>query len=256
MKIWLWVSLALFSGSTLQAQVGNTTEARVKTWLKQQQLTFYANRAKDPAVQTFLRLYDKLESEGILCASRAAAPQALKLNAERTSEETVRINWQATTDQTVEGYILERSFQKDGPYERVYYLRSTGPANRIGDYQFLDNNSFAGKSYYRVVQVMAAGKQKQEKTVAQGYDTEFTVKAYPNPSAGRFGLAVQSRRDELLQIRVVDVLGRLVEQKNNLPANQLIEIGQQYRTGVYFVQVIQGAKTKTLRLEKAEAKGN
>jgi hypothetical protein len=244
MKVLLYMLLGLFCGTVVQAQEGNTTEASVKKWLKEKYTAFYASRAKDPAVRQFLLLYDKLDKEGLLCTAKVRP--GLEVVAKRTSEETVLINWEASTNLDVVGYILERSLGKNAPYERVSYLG----VDASQAYQFVDNNSSAEKSTYRVVQVMALGKNIEKKAEAEGYDTDLTVTAYPNPSAGHFTLSVQSRVNDPLQVRVVDVLGRVVEQRNSLPANQLVEIGAQYRPGIFFLQLRQGGKAKQLKLEK------
>ena len=243
--------LALCYGLCLQAQGVNTTEAKVKNWLKEKHHAFYANRVKDPAVQRFLVLYDKLEKEGLLCVPPNNAPQALEVSAQRTSEETVLVNWEALTNRDVQGYILERSLEKNGPYERVSYM-DADQFSTTQAFQYVDRNTSAEKSYYRVVQVMALGKRIEGKAVAEGYDTDLRVNAYPNPTGSHFTLAVQSRLNEPMQLRVMDVLGRVVEQRNSLPANQLIEIGAQYRPGIFFIQLLQGGKTKQLKLEKSD----
>lgn len=249
MKVLIYVLLALFCGSYVEAQEDKTTETKVQNWLKEKRNAFYADRVKDPALQTFLRLYDKLEKEGTLCPFKY---NVLKISAQRTNEASVRVNWQASTNNKVEGYSLERSFGKDGPYERVYYRSVNNSDTTTQLFQYLDNNSYSQKSFYRVVQVMALGKRVEKKAVAEGYDTDLTVKAYPNPSNRHFTLAVHSKLDEPLQITVVDVMGRIVEQKNKLPANQLVEIGSKYHSGTFFVEILQGGKTKQIKLEKRD----
>ncbi|HEV7331861.1 MAG TPA: T9SS type A sorting domain-containing protein [Flavisolibacter sp.] len=250
MKQIFWVSLVFISGGQLLAQEAATTEARVKAWLKEKQLAFYGPRAKDPAIQKLLALYGELDQAGRLCPAPAAVPEELELQAERTGEETVQLNWQVVTDQRVQGYVLERSFQKEGPYERVYYLAAAGVSNPVRAYQFTDHNSFAGQSYYRVVQVLATGKGKEQKAVAKGYTAALRVQAFPNPSAGVFRLDIKSKQEDRLQLRVVDVLGRVVEQRANLPVHQVIEIGGLYPPGLYIVQVVQGSGKAQLMLQK------
>ena len=187
---------------------------------------------------------------GRIC--RQTVSPGLKLEAIRTNEETVRVNWYATTATNVEGYILERSLGNNAPFEQVHYIKAD-PSITTQAFQFNDNNSYAEKSIYRVVQVFLSGERLEKKAVAGGYNTDLKVTAYPNPSAHNFTLFIQSRRDEPLQLRVVDVLGRVVEQKDNLPANQLIEIGAQYRTGIFFVQILQAGKTKQVKVEKRDS---
>lgn len=78
----------------------------------------------------------------------------------------------------------------------------------------------------------------------------FSVAAYPNPSTGAFRIQVKSGTAERIQLKAVDMLGRIIEQKANLPANQVLMIGSQYRKGVYLVEVTQGANRQVLKLIK------
>jgi hypothetical protein len=79
----------------------------------------------------------------------------------------------------------------------------------------------------------------------------FNLKAYPNPSTSQFTVNVQSsNREEKIQVRVMDLNGRVVELFNNLSANQSLQIGANYRPGMYIVEMIQGNERKQLKLIK------
>ena len=53
-----------------------------------------------------------------------------------------------------------------------------------------------------------------------------------------------------MSIRVVDVLGKVVEVRNNIFAGETLQIGNNYRPGIYFVEVTQGNNKKQLKLIK------
>jgi hypothetical protein len=79
----------------------------------------------------------------------------------------------------------------------------------------------------------------------------LALKAYPNPSTNKFTVNVQSsNREEKIQVRVMDLNGRVVELFNNLSANQTLQIGSNYRPGMYIVEMIQGNERKQLKLIK------
>ncbi len=81
--------------------------------------------------------------------------------------------------------------------------------------------------------------------------TELNLKALPNPSAGAFNIQIESGSIEKINIRVIDMQGRLIEQRQNLQPNQTLKIGDSYRPGVYLLEVQQGATRKQLKLIKA-----
>ncbi len=79
----------------------------------------------------------------------------------------------------------------------------------------------------------------------------FDVKAFPNPFARHFTLAIQSSSDDLVQVQIYDMIGRELEvQKATVSELSTKEIGTNYPSGVYNVVVSQGDKVKSVRMIK------
>ncbi len=79
----------------------------------------------------------------------------------------------------------------------------------------------------------------------------FEALAYPNPFAENFKLDVKTNSEASIQVRVYDMIGKLVEDKMiNASDIQNFELGNQYPSGVYNVIVSQESNTKTLRVIK------
>jgi uncharacterized delta-60 repeat protein len=78
----------------------------------------------------------------------------------------------------------------------------------------------------------------------------FGVSVLPNPASTYFTLRAQSSGGGSVQLRVIDVMGKLMEQRI-MPANGTINIGHDYQPGVYFIQVTQANENTVLRLVKA-----
>jgi hypothetical protein len=76
------------------------------------------------------------------------------------------------------------------------------------------------------------------------------VSVLPNPSSGQFSLLLKSGSKESVNLKVVDLLGRLVEQRSNIAPNSNLQIGSSYSPGVYFVQLLQGNNSVNLKLIK------
>ncbi|HEV8507921.1 MAG TPA: Ig-like domain repeat protein, partial [Chitinophagaceae bacterium] len=83
------------------------------------------------------------------------------------------------------------------------------------------------------------------------YAAVFDVVASPNPTNHLFNITVQSNNavDKIL-VRTVDVLGRVVENRNSVIPGQTFKLGENYRPGIYWVEIIQGKERRTLRLIK------
>ena len=79
----------------------------------------------------------------------------------------------------------------------------------------------------------------------------LAVTVHSNPTAGQFVLTIRSSSTELLCMKVVDNLGRLVESRQGIAANGVIYLGSRFLSGIYFVEMEQGGHKQTLRLVKA-----
>ncbi len=81
-------------------------------------------------------------------------------------------------------------------------------------------------------------------------DKKFSISAYPIPSNTAFSIQIDGSTAENVSYRVIDMSGKLIEQRTNLQANQKIKVGDNYRPGLYFIEVIQGDSKKQLKLVK------
>ena len=80
---------------------------------------------------------------------------------------------------------------------------------------------------------------------------EFIAIAHPNPFAEGFMLDVKSSSESAIQIKVYDMLGRLVESKTmEMSELENLQIGAKYMSGVYNVIVSQEDNTQTVRVIK------
>lgn len=79
---------------------------------------------------------------------------------------------------------------------------------------------------------------------------KLSATARPNPSAGAFTLVLQSSDRSPVVIKVTDATGRLVEAKAGITPNSTLQIGSNYRPGVYYAEVVQGSERVNLKLVK------
>ena len=93
------------------------------------------------------------------------------------------------------------------------------------------------------------GKTNKYSTKVEVLNPEsFKVFVSPNPSASDFTLRVHSNSNELIKIRVVDVVGREITNIGGIQKNSLIIFGRNYKEGSYFAEVVQGVNRKTIKL--------
>jgi hypothetical protein len=83
-------------------------------------------------------------------------------------------------------------------------------------------------------------------------DAKFGLTAFPNPSRTQFSVHLESSdRNGKITLRVFDISGRTVGVIPNLMAGQTVQLGNEYRPGIYFVEMIQGKNRTQVKLLKA-----
>jgi hypothetical protein len=76
------------------------------------------------------------------------------------------------------------------------------------------------------------------------------VRIAPNPSSNYFTLSFQSPVKEKIKMHIVDVSGREKESMSEIWPNSTMQVGHQYRPGVYFAEIIQGKDRIVVKLIK------
>ncbi|MBU6159395.1 MAG: beta-propeller fold lactonase family protein [Bacteroidetes bacterium] len=77
----------------------------------------------------------------------------------------------------------------------------------------------------------------------------FGAKVYPNPSLGAFNVQLMGNGSEEVELRVLDVQGRAIRQLRTAPKG-IITLGSELKSGVYLLEVRQGANRQTTRILK------
>ncbi|MEO7802127.1 MAG: choice-of-anchor tandem repeat GloVer-containing protein, partial [Ginsengibacter sp.] len=78
----------------------------------------------------------------------------------------------------------------------------------------------------------------------------LTIKATPNPSFNYFTISTKSNSDKPINVRVTDVFGRVIETRFKLAANGKLQLGSNYRQGIYLVEVMQGSQRQVVKVER------
>ena len=84
---------------------------------------------------------------------------------------------------------------------------------------------------------------------------DFTVQAlkataFPNPSSSQFTLNITSSNHGKISLQVMDITGKVVETRTELPPNKTIQVGSSLKPGVYLLEVKQGMKRIQMKMVK------
>lgn len=94
------------------------------------------------------------------------------------------------------------------------------------------------------------GMQQAERINKGFSNNELQVTAAPNPTSGNFNLYLRGSNQSTVLIRVTDASGRVVEQIN-AASTRTVSFGSNYKSGIYYAEIIQDGKRKTVPLIKA-----
>jgi hypothetical protein len=77
----------------------------------------------------------------------------------------------------------------------------------------------------------------------------IVVNVFPNPTSGSFNLNVKSSSSEIIQVRILDAQGRLINKLTTNPSKTTL-LGSNLNAGVYYFEVKQGTEVKQVKVVK------
>jgi PQQ-dependent dehydrogenase (s-GDH family) len=126
------------------------------------------------------------------------------------TDKTVRLFWEATTDQSHSYFDVERST------DNVNFI-SLGHVSSGPPYNFIDYTPNIGNNYYRIRQVNSDGVSKFSRVINVPYEPySFIVSAYPNPIQDQLTIRISAPGRDNLNVTVTDVSGRTVYSSQNI----------------------------------------
>lgn len=97
---------------------------------------------------------------------------------------------------------------------------------------------------------MPVAKTNGKITTTSAEVADLSVTVLPNPSTDRFRIVIGYGNGQPVNIVVTDVNGRIQEMKTKLLPGGQITLGEAYKPGLYFMQLVQGRIHKVIKLIK------
>lgn len=185
----------------------------------------------------------------------------LKVSARNTGGETFRIKFwynADTDDQITKGTARLAKYTPVNPDGNFFYLRNAFALQSASGSEALQQSLYVTPAYQEIgtwstiaQSATAADIPAISKTAGTSgvKTTLLQVKAYPNPSSHEFTLTVESSTAKEIQVRVLDISGRLVKLMYTNPG-QVLRFGQDLQAGIYFIDVLQANRREVLKVIK------
>ncbi len=167
---------------------------------------------------------------------------------------TIALKWRTASEVNNKGFEVMRRTESSG-FETIGWVDGVGTAQTESNYQFIDRNVRQGLTYfYQLNQVDIDGKQEKSNVIS--IDTPRGRKVFtlvPNPSKGDTEIFLDLSKDELVNISVYDISGRVIQSfeysgmtgKNIIPLNSAT-----WSNGVYFIDISDFENSEKMKFVK------
>lgn len=174
----------------------------------------------------------------------------LRFDANRQNE-SVLIEWITVSEINNDYFLVQKSINGT-EFETIGKIDGAGNSTDQLEYDFIDRQPFEGYNYYRLKQVDYDGKFKWSNVVAVKFENKnLGLSIYPNPAQtiDDIYLDVYNLKSDMIRILIMDAKGVLMDEMNNSITNRQLKMNlgvwtrSQYKSGYYFVRLIDGDKS-------------
>jgi carboxypeptidase T len=160
-------------------------------------------------------------------------------------DETVRLDWQAVTDDQHDHFEVERS--NDG----VHFI-SLGRGPATAPYWKIDPSPAAGNNYYRIRQMDKNGAVTYSQIIIIAYKSAFTVFVYPNPVKEVLTVRLSSISANEYTISVNDLWGREIHKQKVISGlgEKIVSIDLTRHTSQMYMVVIKNKQNQVVAIQK------
>lgn len=183
-------------------------------------------------------LYLKSSQVAQDCFSAALPISLLSFNAHLNNDH-VTLNWATSTEINNSHFTIFRS--TDGTiWTQLGTVDGAGNSNEVLHYTDFDSNPPKGVIYYRISQTDFDGTVTFSHIAVINNSQLEIIALFPNPNNGSGSFAILSPFTEIMNLEIIDVLGRIVykDKISILAGNNTIPFNLHSQTkGVYFLRV-------------------
>lgn len=179
------------------------------------------------------------------CAAALLPIEFNAFDALRQTSDQVKLTWSTLSEDNNKGFFVERMLEHETTFSPIAWVEPAGNSVEANDYQYIDNNSYSGVSYYRLKQVdyQSSATYSTVRAVSGDNDikhTEILVfpKAVDHQLNIRFAELTEGTTSATIQI--FNSNGQLVAQFDaGIQAYEVLELQgvQQLGAGMYFLAI-------------------
>lgn len=177
-------------------------------------------------------------------ADELSAPLPIELLAfTGTAKPDFNVLTWTTASEINSNYFEVERLNSEKVFENIAHITAAGNSREINQYQFHDATFTKTNAieYYRLKMVDRDDHFKYSDVIAvkRNADVKASVSLYPNPSSELVNIIISNADVTRIQVRVLDVVGKIIYENNNLMSNEINSIPvADFPSGIYTLQVI------------------
>ncbi|MDR0792351.1 MAG: T9SS type A sorting domain-containing protein, partial [Chitinophagaceae bacterium] len=175
----------------------------------------------------------------------------LSFTAEAQTNNTVLLQWATATETNNKGFSIQRS--ADGAnwtdLSFVNSMATGGNSSVQNNYQYTDNNPFAGENYYRLKQIDLNNAANYSAVQQLNFNKQATaLQVLPNPASGDVRVTLTGAGGNV-RYRLISMNGSVILSgtMNNADGYGRISVSN-VATGLYFLQIITNNTVQSCKL--------
>ena len=147
-------------------------------------------------------------------------------NAQLLMNNTVRLDWEAYTDQQHDYFEVQRATDKNSNFITIAKIKSQPP------YIAYDESPELGNNYYRIKEVDKSGLVTYTNIIKINLRNKIITSVYPNPATTNIHIINEGNK-YIDQVLITDINGQLVK---SFSSHMNLDISD-LKSGLYFVRV-------------------
>lgn len=159
----------------------------------------------------------------------------------KKEDQVVLLEWTTALEINNDFFEVERYNPETNLFEVIGEVNGAGNSTMIIDYQFTDENPFAGENIYRIKQVDFDLQYDYSDTQAVLFIPNIASAIFPNPGNGEEITITQEKPIRAVYLSVFSANGALVhEEKKDFTERETISFEKKLKPGVYHLQINSG----------------
>ncbi len=160
-------------------------------------------------------------------------------------EKSSFISFSTASETNNDYFTIERS--GDGrSFDAIGEIKGAGNSTEEKHYEFTDENPLPGINYYRIKQTDFDGQYSYSEIRSVRHTGKGNVAISPRNTDGRLDISTDM---ESYDVAVYSIAGQEVARFNALAGHQTVNI-EALQAGIYFVKVMSGTESETVRVVK------